>query len=155
MELQHEALYPLKNRSLFHQTSEHVHTFTEPQDLGGVTQNGTEFMGRCFRSFYYQALNSTVERYPAFWTTHLQKQTGDSQAQESRCRAAGLQLTLHSQLGSSVAPKYCRKKLHSIVTFCLSALPRCTNFNLCNLNYTKLNNIAYKMQIYCTCATQQ
>lgn len=110
-------------------------------------------MGRCFRSFYYQALNSTVERYPAFWTTHLQKQTGDSQAQESRCHAAGLQLTLHSQLGSSVAPKYCRKKLHSIVTFCLSALPRCTNFNLCNLNYTKLNNIAYKMQIYCTCAT--
>lgn len=77
----------------------------------------------------------------------------DSQARREgegggpRCRAAGLQLTLHSQLGSSVAPKYRRKKLHSIMTFCPSALPRCTNFNLCNLNCTKLNNIAYKMQI--------
>lgn len=65
------------------------------------TRHGDEFARRrrrC-RSFYYWALNSTVERYPAFWTARLQERADDGTGAlltgvaRSRCHAADLQLT--------------------------------------------------------------
>lgn len=145
-ELRHEALYPLKNRTLFHQTSEHVHTFTEPQDLRGATQNGTEFM--------VSAVSTTIR--------HLTLRSSD--IPHSGPRIYRNRRGIHRHGGLVAVRPAC--SWHCIVNSEVPSLQNtvgrnytlswrfvsllflcCTNFNLCNLNYTKLNNIAYKMQI--------